>query len=342
MPESQRLEKLPNQGKNTGGRDNRTIVFMRGPIFSIFSHFLGDSPMKGRINLQSGARKGFTLIELLVVIAIIAILIGLLLPAVQKVREAAARSSCTNNLKQIGLAVHNHHDALGYLPHNGSTWANAPVYLAPGQPAGGAQQQAGWLFQILPYVEQQNVYNGGGGGSIAQCQINAMSAPIKTYFCPSRGRPRVFVGGSWYGPGGTFGHAQTDYAASSLDNVGMIIYNDSTGPLINFQSVIDGLSNTLLAGDKRLNVAALGGFQGDDNEGYTSGWDHDTERYTSVPPLPDPKSGDGGQRFGSSHPSGAQMVMGDGSVRTVSFSISQATFAAAGTRSGGEVLGSNW
>ncbi|MBM4095500.1 MAG: DUF1559 domain-containing protein [Planctomycetes bacterium] len=293
---------------------------------------------------SSGMRAGFTLIELLVVIAIIAVLIGLLVPAVQKVREAANRMQCANNLKQMGIACHNQHDQLGFMPHGGWGWWYAPTYTGVGTPATGKAQNAGWGYQILPYLEQESVWKGSGTTTIADAQRQVIGAPIKTMFCPSRRPPgQLPPNPCWYGgtgPGGTYAHAGTDYASNAgTGNNGVIRQNASNAfDGARMSLITDGTTNTMLIGDKRLNRALIGSYQGDDNEGYTSGWDHDILRYASptYPPSPDPTTGDGQQRFGSSHPGGLNMAMADGSVRFIPYSINTAVWQSLGTADGGE------
>jgi prepilin-type N-terminal cleavage/methylation domain-containing protein/prepilin-type processing-associated H-X9-DG protein len=286
-------------------------------------------------------RGGFTLIELLVVIAIIAVLIALLVPAVQKVREASSRSQCINNLKQIGLAVLNHHDNFKFIPSGGTTWSIPPTYVHPGVPAIGPQQAGGWVFPLLPFLEQTDVWKGGGKKTIADCQIVAISTPIPTFFCPSRRNPMVLPAiGNWYPPSGSFEHAPWDYSGSNLEENGVIAFG-TVGHRI--ADITDGVSSTALAGDARKLLCHLGDYQSDDNEGYTAGWDHDTLRFTDEQPEPDDHvncdpDADGQQRFGSSHEGGFNMVFCDGSVHFITYNIDLTSFVNLGNIADGQVI----
>ncbi len=319
-------------------------------------------------------RRAFTLVELLVVITIIGILIGLLLPAVQSAREAARRLQCTNNLKQLALACHSHQQAIGLLPSlGGPNWSWHMTYIN-GTPAVTPKQHGGWGFQVLPYIEATSVWTGGSATTDLERSIVAISTPNTLFFCPSRRRPEVVVAGDWYhfpNAGKSYGHAKTDYAASTSDTAfyrenGSCGFSNSAGvgaitrtfrftkydsnnptdaeweplPPIGIDEIRDGTSNTMLIAEKRMNVGRLGVMQSDDNEGYTSGVDHDVVRTTNSVPLPDRMSNNsseyGENRFGSSHSGGMNAAMADGSVQFLSYSIELQTFRRLGCRCDGE------
>jgi prepilin-type N-terminal cleavage/methylation domain-containing protein/prepilin-type processing-associated H-X9-DG protein len=262
------------------------------------------------------ARRGFTLIELLVVIAIIAILIGLLVPAVQKVREAAARTQCQNNLKQMGLACHNYNDTIKYLPTAGRNVTTARIFSGSGSPAQGKTQDWCWMYQILPYIEQDALWKQPNDDVVKQ-------TPVKIYFCPSRRNPviRALPNGALNDYGGNGG---INSAASN----GAIVVNSAAGIILG--AIPDGTSNTVLIGEKHLRINAYNGGAGNDNQGYWRGVDSDVCVLALTPTgnfwqptqddLVDRFTGLG-STYGSAHSSGFNVVMCDGSVRMIRYSV---------------------
>jgi len=182
------------------------------------------------------SKRGFTLVELLVVITIIGILISLLLPAVQAAREAARRAQCNNNLKQIGLAALNHESALKALPSGG--WCC--YFLGHPDRGAGMRQPGGWVFNILPYIEQNGLYNlqaGKTGSNEANAAGTLMSTPVSAFYCPSRRQAKAFPNMSWKldvpngsasATGAAFGFGSDGQTSRIYDSTNAVISATST------------------------------------------------------------------------------------------------------------------
>ncbi len=303
------------------------------------------------------SRKGFTLIELLVVIAIIAILIGLLLPAVQKVREAASRMQCQNNLKQIGLALHNHESSYGYFPTCGAQSAALGMINQP-------FVVEGWASQILPYIEQDNLHKfvQQSGPYTWQAALGRapVEIPIKILNCPSR-PARNSQPASW----GSI-YACTDYAGVVVEwgmqwqttqppnpnepntFMGIIakgghIRTDNPSltqryGTVKATSVLDGTSNTIAIAEKAVSSRQYNARIWDwwDVPGWAHNADWPNMRLAGnwVPIMPDTQypriswtnNANGADwfwepGFGSAHTGIINAVMGDGSVRSIRMTI---------------------
>jgi prepilin-type N-terminal cleavage/methylation domain-containing protein/prepilin-type processing-associated H-X9-DG protein len=318
---------------------------------------------------MSRSKRGFTLVELLVVIAIIGILIALLLPAIQAAREAARRMQCRNNLHQMGLAWHNHTDALKYFPYGGwgAVWNGDP------DRGFGTTQPGGWIYNILPYLDFKNVHDMGKGldyaTKLATVYPTRNATPLGLFNCPTRRQslpyPHVLTWGEC--PNATI-DARTDYAANEGDGTtaeiqsfppshdpatwgtwtfptshsGDDIYNGIA--FVNARlrpvDVTDGLSHTYLIGEKYLCPDNYTNgrdaaddwcmYSGDQND-FCRLCSNDSAGY-GIPMRDRPGAGSGGYNFGGPHSSSFNMMMCDGSAQSIRYDIDMVLHSRLGNR----------
>ena len=312
-------------------------------------------------------RRAFTLIELLVVIAIIAILIGMLLPAVQKVREAAARAKCQNNQKQIALGLHNHHDTYGYFPHATYNYIDSTFFTPP--PYNNRNDRRCWFHDVLPFVEQDNLYRDlisylstpGGYSTLGYPKLDSI---VITFSCPSDPvSPKTHT--FW---GGLTGQPTQGYSGNYVVCAGNDYFNDTSylksadlNGIFYAQSktriaqITDGLSNTAMLSELIL-VADTNShdIRGRYYNPAHSGVSFSTRLppNTKVPDVFDWCSSNPppvapcvwASQFifvlaRSYHTQGVNFTLADGSVRYVSNNINPVVWKALGSRDGGEIVG---